>query len=111
MAAGRIAKSDGPSARQVPTRLLFDARLGSTVPIKSRPGAPLSSEDGTRAERPGALRDRCLLAAVVDANRLGSHAGSSDARPTLLVAGTTPSHWRDRPARWRLGQPTAPKDE
>jgi nucleoid-associated protein YgaU len=26
---------------------------------------------------------------VVDANRLGPHAGSSDARPTPVVAGTT----------------------
>ena len=47
---------------------------------------------------------------MVDANRLGPHAGSSDARPTPVVAGTTPSHWRDRPARWRPGQPTAPKE-
>src|SRR5664280_1408312 len=28
----------------------------------------------------------------------------------ILAAGTASSNWRDRPARWGLGQPTAPKD-
>src|SRR5665811_2207653 len=42
------------------------------------------------------IRDR------VDANRLGPHAGSSDARPTLLVAGTTPR----RPTRAVAPRPT-----
>jgi hypothetical protein len=39
-----------------------------------------------------------------------THAGGSDARPIPRPPKTAPSHWRDRPARWRLGQPTAPKD-
>gem|GEM_PF-7109725 len=39
---------------------------------------------------------------MVDANRLGPHAGSSDARPTLLVAGTTPR----RPTRAVAPRPT-----
>jgi hypothetical protein len=38
--------------------------------------------------------------AVVDANRLGPHAGSSDARPTLLVAGTTPRRPTRAVAPW-----------